>query len=290
SSSPCITSDGVVLIGAKNGKLYALDLATGKRIWSYRTELTLFKVNLDSSPAFGPDQRITVGSYDGNVYSIPAEWPLQNPNDPRVRTDPGDDVPDFGQPAPPHDGAPLRLVAPDGSLHVDLPAPIERHTPLLLRMVAHEKGTYLPNGALAVIGLSVDVTPKTPVSFFVSTDSYELNVVPKDVWQPNMHYKIHVHGEWFTRVNPFLDLFKWFLPRFRSDLEFDTGPGGAALPSPAPGTFLSYSVRDAYLSQPELLDTLIPAAVDGQAFIASFPLVDATRAKVGVLVLPAFPR
>jgi outer membrane protein assembly factor BamB len=290
SASPCITSDGVVLLGAKNGKLYALDLATGERIWSYRTELTLLKVNLDSSPAFGPDQRITVGSYDGNVYSIPAEWPLQNANDPRVSTDPGDDFPDFGEPAPPADGATLRLVAADGSLHVDLPAPIEPDEPLLFRVVVHQKGTYLPNGALAVIGLSVDVTPKTPVSSFVSTDSYELNVVPQGFWQPNTHYKVHVHGEWFTREDPFFDLFKWFLPDFDSVHEFDTGPGGAALPVPSPGTFLAYSVRDAYLSQPEILDTLIPAAVEGQAFLVSLPLVDAAHGKVGALVLPAFPR
>lgn len=62
NSSPAI-ADGVVYVGSSDGYLYALSLATGKKICSY---------NLGSPIASSPlvDGRLYVAAYDGNLYAF----------------------------------------------------------------------------------------------------------------------------------------------------------------------------------------------------------------------------
>lgn len=288
SASPLVTADGVVVIGTKAGRLYAIHLATGRRIWSFQVAPGARKVNLDSSPAMGPEGRIHVGSYDGRLYSVPIEWPLRRTDDPRVSFDPNDDRPDFGGPVP-EDGATLRIVAADGTLCERAPAPIGPHAPLVLRIVGHRDGRFLPAAAIGAWGLRVETDPPAPVRVQVGSDSYHLTVFPADGWQPGTRYALTVRGRWFQRSGPLLDALKWFIPRFEARLAFETGPA-RPLPTPAEGTLLRYSVRDMYLAQPEVLDTLVPAAMDGQAFLVSAPLVDRERGRIGLVALPGYPQ
>lgn len=290
SASPLVTADGVVVLGAKSGKLYALDLATGERIWSYEAAPGRRKVNLDSSPALAPDGTIFVGSYDGHVYAVPYEYALQNATDPRVSLDPGPDVPDFGGELP-QDGATLRYLGDDGRYR---PAPTRALTPeegMTFAIVANDGGAYVPNAAIATSGLEVEVDPPTPVDVVVASDSYSVNVFPRPFWAPDTTYTLTVKGRWYHRRNPFVDMLKWFrLPKFEYQVSFTTGPDGAPLPPAEPGRTPRYAMAELYAVQPEMLDTLIPAALDGQAFVASFAFRDDSTGKVGVVVLPAYPR
>ncbi len=287
NASPLVTRDGAVLIGAKNGKLYALSLATGRRLWSYKTAPGLRKVNLDSSPSLGPDGRVYVGSYDGNLYSVPVEFAAQHPADARCDVRPGDDSPDFdaGVPA---SGATLRLMDAQGNLHAAFPGELGPESMLSLKLVARENGLLVPNGALASTGLSVSVEPPTPVVPVVGSDSYYLNIFPKTFWKPGTHYKVTVKGRWYRRRNPVTDLLKWWgLPEVHATIEFTVRPGAGQLPEAAS---LRYGIKGMYIGQPEILDVLIPAAAEGQAFIGSVISRDAASGKLGMLVLPAYPR
>ena len=64
-SSPAV-ADGVVYIGSRDGKVYALSVKTGKEIWKYSTGNSV-----ESSPAVA-DGVIYIGSRDGKVYAISA--------------------------------------------------------------------------------------------------------------------------------------------------------------------------------------------------------------------------
>ena len=59
-------SEWSVYIGSGDGKVYALNAANGKYIWSYQTQ-----GNVASSPAVA-DGMVFVGSYDGNLYALNA--------------------------------------------------------------------------------------------------------------------------------------------------------------------------------------------------------------------------
>lgn len=290
SGSPLITADGVVIVGAKNGKLYAIDLESGERLWSFKVVPGHRKVNLDSSPAMDATGRIVLGSYDGRVYAVPVEFPPQHPDDPRVDLDPGADVPDFGGAVPP-DGATLRVMGPDGSLHAAPPEPLAPHQGLTFRVVGHDQGAFAPNTAVAVAGLKVTVDPPLPVEVVLASDSYRVNVYPKAFWAPGTRYTLKVRGRTYRRGNPFVDLIKWWnLPAFEFQTSFDTAAAAPPLPMPTDGRLLRYAVRGLYAIQPEILDTLIPAALEGQGYQASVAFVDPGRGRVGMVVLPGFPQ
>ena len=62
--SSAIEKDGVVYFGSSDFNIYALDIATGNKIWNYRTE-----GSIHSSPAIS-ENSLVVGSWDSNVYCI----------------------------------------------------------------------------------------------------------------------------------------------------------------------------------------------------------------------------
>lgn len=67
-SSPAIGVDGTVYFGGMNGKLYALNPATGASIsanWPFTAGGSIV-----SSPAIGADGTIYFGSYDGYLYAV----------------------------------------------------------------------------------------------------------------------------------------------------------------------------------------------------------------------------
>ncbi|MGW3246541.1 caspase, EACC1-associated type, partial [Streptomyces sp. NPDC001070] len=64
-SSPAVVG-GIVYVGSDDGKVYALDAATGTRKWAYATGNTV-----SSSPAV-VGGIVYVGSYDGKVYALDA--------------------------------------------------------------------------------------------------------------------------------------------------------------------------------------------------------------------------
>jgi outer membrane protein assembly factor BamB len=67
-SSPAI-ADGRVWIGSFDGRLYSLDLDTGKQLWEFRTG-----GRISASPAVAAG-RVIVGSQDGLLYCFGAGPP-----------------------------------------------------------------------------------------------------------------------------------------------------------------------------------------------------------------------
>jgi outer membrane protein assembly factor BamB len=63
AASPAV-ANGVVYVGSSDGKVYALNAATGAQEWAYTTG-----ANADSSPAVA-NGVVYVGSEDGNVYAF----------------------------------------------------------------------------------------------------------------------------------------------------------------------------------------------------------------------------
>lgn len=64
-SSPAVV-DGVVYFGSRDGKIYALDAASGKELWEYQTGSWV-----DSSPTV-TGGIVYFGSHDGNFYALDA--------------------------------------------------------------------------------------------------------------------------------------------------------------------------------------------------------------------------
>ncbi len=60
--SPAIGADGTVYMGCSNGKVYALDGATGKKVWEY-----VAGAPLSASPAAAAGA-LVIGSQDGVLF------------------------------------------------------------------------------------------------------------------------------------------------------------------------------------------------------------------------------
>lgn len=133
--------------------------------------------------------------------------------------------------------------------------------------------------------------PPCAADALVATDGSALTLIPKTFWKPGVTYKATVKARWFRRGNPFVDLLKWWnLPKFEATTTFTVTPSSGPMPEAEPGAGLRYAIRNLYLAQPELLDTLIPAAMDGQAFVSSVVEVERPSGRLAMLVLPAYPR
>jgi outer membrane protein assembly factor BamB len=290
SASPLVTADGVVLIGAKNGKMYALDLESGRRLWSFKSAPGLAKVNLDASPALTPDGRVLVGSYTGAIHGLPAEFAPGHPADPRVELAPGHDVPQFDADVP-QSGATLRFADAAGQWPAGPVEPIGPSALLTYKIVARDTGTLIPEAAVASHGLSITVNPPDPVELVVASDGSSVTLSPGRFWRRGTKYTIRVQGRYYHRSNPFVDALKWVnLPRFDATTTFTVRDDAGALPKPTATVAPQWSIRGMYVYQPEILDTLIPAAMDGQAFLASMPWMDERTGRLVLLLLPAYPR
>ena len=72
-----------IYVGSMDGKIYALDGATGIKKWEYETGGEVY-----SSPAIGPNGTVYVGSNDGKIYALASEskglaksgWPMRGRN------------------------------------------------------------------------------------------------------------------------------------------------------------------------------------------------------------------
>jgi outer membrane protein assembly factor BamB len=60
-------ADGKAFLGNEDGRLYALSLADGSKLWSFKTGDAVM-----SSPALSADGRLVFGSSDGSVYCLDA--------------------------------------------------------------------------------------------------------------------------------------------------------------------------------------------------------------------------
>jgi outer membrane protein assembly factor BamB len=266
SSSPVVTADGRVVFGAKNGKLYVLDAASGERLWSFRSGEARIRNNLDASPAIGPDGTIYVGSYDGSIHAIPPGFAQRVPSDPRIERGGRRDQPEHGPPLA-ADGATLRFQDRLGRLHAAPPGTLGLAESLRLALVVRAGGDYASDRALNPGGLEVNISPAVPLASRISADGKTLNVSPEGFFEPRTRYRLTVKG-WHRKKggNWLLDrFFGWERDRLEAAVEFETeaAPGFET----ATEADTAWAIRDLFLFQPEALETYTPAALAGQAFV-----------------------
>jgi outer membrane protein assembly factor BamB len=293
AASAAMSSDGVALFGAKNGKMYALDATTGERLWSYKATDGLLKSNLDASPAVSATGTIWVGSYGGTVYGIPYEHCLVNRDDGRCAFGGTEDLPDFGGAVGAHT-ATLRFEARDGGMHLSPEAPLAHGQMLRLKLVVLENGDYLQDAAVSPTALKVTLTPNNaPIESIISSDGRYLDVLPTGLFAPDTEYTIIVDGWYFISTGWLTDRLRLGdRAKFSAKVTFRTAPAaadGLAARLTAGGT-AEFGVGSMYLYQPQALETYIPAALDGQAFIMTVFGFDPAAGRMLMLGLPAFPR
>jgi hypothetical protein len=299
SSSPLITADDVVIFGAKNGKLYTLDLKTGERIWSYRTTLFTQKSNLDSSPSIDVDRTIHVGSYSGIFYSIPYEYCFQHQEDHNCQFGGRSDPPNLGQ-KPGDTFATLRRV-PNLSVEESVESDGQDNSTVAagetiqLELVAFRNGEYMNEAAInaSPSRLHVELDPPVEVKTEVSSDGKYLNIRPVTFFAAATNYHLKVRGKYFVHTKSWLgDRFQYFgLKRFGADLRFTTENSAASvLDHFQEDSTLSWSMHSMYMAQPEALDTYIPAALEGQGFLGAAFAFRPEQKRFLMLVLPGYPQ
>ncbi|MDC0254272.1 PQQ-binding-like beta-propeller repeat protein [Bacteriovoracales bacterium] len=267
ASSPTISTDDVVYIGAKNGKMYALNLKTGKRIWSYITQKSQKKSNLDASVLLMNNGVLVNGSYKGKLYLIPSEYCLLNKEDSNCQFGGNIDEPDFGIPVEDNE-ATLRYFSNNGTYHKEVPGTIGTSRGLVYRLVVKKEGIFLPRRAVDSSSLKIKITPQVEVSAEVSSDGKFINLFPKTFFEPNTTYTIEIKGRHYKQKTWLKDRWAWFgREAFRSESTFTTDSNNEINDLTKPEMKgRSFDVDSLYLLQPMALDTYIPAAMDGQGF------------------------
>jgi outer membrane protein assembly factor BamB len=202
-SSPVIGRDPggeghVVTFGNGDGRLFALDAATGERRWSYDTTgaggASPDRNDLNGSPALGTTG-IYIGGEHGQLWYVPYDYPLHHPEDPRGAAGPAEELP--------ADTISLYPVTPGGRVQADLPARLPAATIICLKLIVWEGGTTLParfsNPALWKRSgpLRIRFEPAVPFRWEVSGDGRYLYVIPEGLLHPGADYSLTVAGEYY---------------------------------------------------------------------------------------------
>lgn len=67
-NAPALDGTGRLVIGGNDGHVYVLDAATGKKLWTFKSQFTEYAIF--SSAAIGPDGTIYIGPKDGFLYAL----------------------------------------------------------------------------------------------------------------------------------------------------------------------------------------------------------------------------
>jgi outer membrane protein assembly factor BamB len=179
----------IVYVGSGDGRLYAIDAATGRRRWSYdttpRDPALRDRNDLNGSPALGR-RGVYVGGEHGFVWFVPYDWCRHAP-DPRCDTGPGQP---FGSTA-----SRLLAVTPGGST---LPGSLGRRVPaattLTARLLVRRGGTTVNAGLRR--GVTLTTRPRFPFTARRSGDGRHLFVVPRGFLRPGTRYTVRVTGDY----------------------------------------------------------------------------------------------
>lgn len=185
----------IVYFGAGDGRLHAVNAATGARRFVFDTtpddpELR-DRNDLNASPALGP-HGIAIGGEHGLLWHVPYDWCLRA-EDPRcVRGD---------ATTPPSEAVRLRWVTPGGSVLDAPPDPVPAATTLTFRLDVLRDGRSV-DAAICGTGwrcgdgaLAVSLSPPIPHRVELSADGRHLHVLPEAPLPPGEPITLRIRGD-----------------------------------------------------------------------------------------------
>jgi outer membrane protein assembly factor BamB/phosphatidylglycerophosphate synthase len=265
TSSPFISVDNVVVIGNSKGRLISIDLFDGTILGV--VHVSQDNRNINSSPIH-METRVVVGSYDGFMYFIPSNLLIMM-NDNMSTIDPD-------RMHMTH----LELVSqPDALIHS-------------IRLNA-----TTPSASINKNSLSIKNEDGSPLNYTVqlSPDGLFINLIPSDIYLlDNIERSIKITGTFYQSTTWIKDRFN-----FSDDGSFSEIILLPASPVIDEDLFVKHETvagggtpRDIFqmvVSQPTILDTYIPAAMDGQGFIMHIVSIDRDASTFSALFIPAIP-
>lgn len=287
TSSPTISADGVGYVGTSEGRLVAFDTTSGRILGCIALRVpgaTDERCQLNSSVAlFGRSPRILIGSYDGGVYCVAA---------------------DFFKRTTPCDLHTISRVS-----HFE-PMNTRQHQIVTLRFRGYAdppSGTRLDH--LAVRANTVRVRrimdarrggETAMYRIITSADGQFVNLVPRLgqfqhlQWQGTVRVAALAYEQSSSWIYDNLIARRFSIAQsVSSDVEIFAPM--SKVPTPPPTTtspfeghaIMRWDVFDLVLTQPRTLETYVPAALDGQAFVAFGVNFDHAQRTFDLILLPA---
>ena len=261
SSSPIIDKNNNVYFGTRAGKMYAVNLDSGHRVWSYKTSASNSKVNLDASPLLTQSGYLINGSYSGYIYRVPAVFCLDPVNRDLCEYGQNQDLPEFARGLV--DGTHYIAKDRNGDYYKLEDYKYQYPQVLKLKLVHIHNGKFINKMAVNPIGLKSNLEGFETV---ISSDGETINFVPTK--KPMNEIKFSLRGTLYKKTHWLWDRFKYVgLKKFENTfaLKVKENNSSSVVEELLTNKKALY-VNSLYVSQPKSLDTYIPAALDGQAF------------------------
>lgn len=250
TASPVVTADGVVVAATSLGRLAAFDLASGDLLACLRVS----DRNINASPAFLPDGSIAVGSYDGSLYRVTGAQ-LMNARDPLS------DVTGTKTHLQP-------LAVGSG--------PVEFIHAFRLNAF-DDQGNRIRNAAVTPARLRVTLLKTTdrpgvlPYEVALCPDGTTVNLLPLPDALEHGELRVKIAGTYYLKTTSWLG--DRFAPGARGFFAQEFILPARMARREVQGPWLRdgitrYNVARMAVTQPTILDTYIPAAMDGQGFVA----------------------
>ena len=261
TSSPIITKDNVVVTANSKGRVIALDLFSGRILGVL--SVTEKDKNINSSPIHLSDGNIVVGGYDGFLYKVPMSLILQS-NDKL---------------------SPLQAITLSDATNIELISQPHSFIHSFRLITSYPNASINPN-TLRV--RSVNTDEKIPYEVKLSPDGTCINFLPKTMNISDM--QVTVNGTFYLSRN-------WVADRFNF---IDVGSFSKTIQLPGQGDhdesnvsylepLMSLNICGLAVSQPIILDTYIPAAMDGQGFISYITSINKENKTFTAVFFPAIP-
>lgn len=236
-SSPIISLNNIVLIGSSEGKLYSFYLnANVDKInligyfdinIFYNKNDIYYRKNLNASPTIDINGNIHIGGYDGYIYTIPSNLckkKLKKQNNKSY----------------------LKLI----------------HKKLIIQ---YKVNINSESESEAVALSYINCKEKIPYDIVISSDGKYINFIPKFCFGLDQTYKINLYGKYFRQSN------RWWKDRlnlfgernFKTTIELPKIEyKSTVLDDAKSDSIICWNVWDFFSTQPRVLDTYIPAAMN----------------------------
>ncbi|MFA4930309.1 MAG: PQQ-binding-like beta-propeller repeat protein [Patescibacteria group bacterium] len=180
SSSPVISHDGQVIVGCRNGQVYAVNLGDGRELGRCQVGDGLGPANIDSSPALTRAGEIVFGSYDGGIYSVPIDS-LTLPLEKNILGKKekiswyGLQIANSGV----VDGQPYQMKSV--------------YDPIKIKIFDREQGDSTP--VKFTRKYSVNIEPALAIQTNFSSDGRYIFITPQEFWVPGVVYHVWIKAE-----------------------------------------------------------------------------------------------